>query len=54
MVTAELDVMAGASLMGVRLMAMKLEIMKLGRKVKKCLSPQICLSPKICLNPKKR
>ena len=51
MMTTELDIIASASLIEVRLVAMRLiavrvEIIRLGRKVKKCLSPKICSSPK--------
>ena len=44
-VTAELDVME-VRLTEVRLMVVRVETMRLGRKSKNCLSPTICLSPK--------
>ena len=51
MVTAEQDAIAGASLIEVRLvvgrwMVVRVEMMRLGRKVKNGLSPKICPSPK--------
>ena len=56
MATTKLDVMASASLvvrlMMVSLVIVRLEIMRLRKRIKKRLSPKICPSLKNCLSPK--